>query len=141
MGDKSWNPPTVFDLFGDAVVRRVLVAASDAPVSANELVDDLDVSPPTVYRRINELLDHEFLAERRRIDGDGNQYRVFETTLRRVEFRVEDGGYDVDIGMRRDLTDRFESFWADLERARPNGAGSTTDRIERSDADDETHPS
>lgn len=141
MGDKNWDPATVFDLFGDSVVRRILVVASDAPVSANELVDRLDVSPPTVYRRINELLEHEFLAERRRIDEDGNQYRVFETTLRRIEFRVEDGGYDVDIGMRRDITDRFEAFWSDLERARPHGNRGSTERVDHTEGHDETHPS
>lgn len=131
MEDKTWNPATVFDLFGDTLARQVLVLASEDPISATELADQLDVSPPTVYRRTDELLDHDFLAEYRRVDESGNHYRVFETTLERVDFEIADGGYNVDIRMRQTLSDRFEAFWAEFERSSGAENIGPSDRIDR----------
>lgn len=115
MGEKEWVPTDVFDVFGDSLARQILVLASDRPLSAGELAKRLDVSRPTIYRRVNALIDYDLLRERKEIDVQGNNYQLFETTLRRVTFEIEDGGYNIDLAMRQRLADQFESFWSDLE--------------------------
>jgi DNA-binding transcriptional ArsR family regulator len=118
MGDKEWTPENVLDVFGDSLARRILVIASERPVSAEELSENLDVSPPTVYRRLNALSEHDLLREDQQIDGDGNHYTAYETTLDRVAFEIEDGEYAIDVQLRQGLVEGFEAFWSDLDRSR-----------------------
>lgn len=120
MGSKEWAPANVLDVFGDPVARATLVLASEQPRSASVIADELGVSDQTVYRRIDQLLDFDLLAEHRRIGENGNQYVEYETMLDAVTFTIEGGGYDVDLRMRQDLTDDFEAMWADLEEGTPD---------------------
>lgn len=117
MGEKEWVPSDVFDVFGDSLARRILVLASDRPVSADDLGTQLDVSKPTIYRRLNALIDYDLLRERQQIDVKGNHYKSYETTLRSVTLEIKDGGYNINLSMRQSLADQFESFWTDLEGA------------------------
>lgn len=132
MGEKEWEPADVFDVFGDRLARQILVLASERRVSADDLAEQLDVSAPTVYRRVNALSEYDLLAERQQLDVDGNHYQTFETAMKRVTLEIEDGGYTVDLQLRRRLADRFESFWSALEETSPQGRPEPHDR---SDAD------
>lgn len=117
MGEKEWTPADVFDVFGDSLARRILVLASDRPLSADEFADQFDVSRPTIYRRLNALIDYDLLRQRQEIDVDGNHYQVYETTLKRIAFEIEAGGYTIDMTMRQRLADQFDSFWTGLEES------------------------
>lgn len=121
---REWQPSNVFDVFGDDHARRILVATSEQPMAADDLADLLDVSTPTVYRRANTLIDYDLLRERRQIDPDGNNYKTYEATLKRIAFEIDDGGYEIDITMRRSLVDQFDTFWSDLERSGSEPLGS-----------------
>ena len=113
---KEWDPDTLFDVFGDRLARHVLVLASEGPLSAEDLAEHCDASLPTIYRRVDSLEELDLLQARMHVDSDGNQYRQFETALKRVGFAFDSGGIDVEVGLRRDLSDRFEAFWDELER-------------------------
>lgn len=115
MGDKEWSPSNILDVFGDPIARATLVLANGEPVSVKAVADDLDVSPPTIYRRIDPLVDANLLQESRRIDQNGNQRKVYETLLDEVTFTIEDDSYSVDIKVNQDLAGDFESIWSDLE--------------------------
>lgn len=117
MSEKEWDPETVLDVFGDSLARRILVVASERPVSAEKLSELFDASSPTVYRRLNELSEYDLLREDRRVDSEGTHYTAYETTLDSVVFEIEDGGYTIDIQLRQGLVEGFENFWADLEGA------------------------
>lgn len=114
MSKKESDTSRIFDLFGDDLSRQILVLASESPLSANELASTLNTSDPTVYRRINALLEYDLLREHQEIDTDGNHYKTFETTLDRIAFEIEDGGYNIDLQLRQDLVDQFDDFWSDL---------------------------
>jgi uncharacterized protein YdhG (YjbR/CyaY superfamily) len=105
------------DVFGNEYARQILALASVEPVAAEDIAEVLDASLPTVYRRVNVLLEYDLLKERTQVDEDGHHYQTFETSLKRVSFEVEDGGIDIDLELRRDLFDRFSDFWQDLEDA------------------------
>lgn len=115
MGQKEWRPSNVLDVFADTVARNTLVLANGQPVSANKLAETLDVSPPTIYRRIDPLVDANLLKELHRVDPDGNQHKEYETVLEEVTVAIENDGYAVDIQVDRDLTDDFEAMWSDIE--------------------------
>lgn len=128
MGEKEWTPSDVFDVFGDSLSRRILVLTSERPLSADELADQLDVSHPTVYRRVNALVEYDLLTEQQQLDADGNHYQTVETTLKQVAFEIDDGGYNVELTMRQSLADQFESFWSDLEESRPDRPSAVDER-------------
>lgn len=132
MGEKEWSPSDVFDVFGDRLARRILVLASERPVSADDLSEQLDVSRPTIYRRVNALIDYDLLNEQQRLDADGNHYQTVETTLKQVVFEIEDGGYNVSLEMRQSLADQFESFWSDLDQPGAEETRGVDDQPERS---------
>lgn len=119
MGDKEWSPSNILDVFGDSIARATLVIANGSPVSVKEIAEALDVSNPTIYRRIDPLVDANLLAERRRVDTDGNQHKEYETILDEATFSIEGDSYTVDIQVDQDLTHDFESIWSDLESASP----------------------
>lgn len=121
---KEWEPETVFDVLESDVARRILVVASDGPMSADELAEACDTSLPTVYRRVDVLSEYDFLTEDRELDAQGNHYKTFETALERIAFDVDADGFAVDLERRTGLVDRFEEFWTELgESAAAAGGG------------------
>lgn len=120
---KEWDPQNVFDVFGSEHARQILVLASMRPMSAEELADHCDTSRPTIYRRLNALQEYDLVTEHLELDDDGHHYKTYETSLQRICFEVEDGGFNIDIQLRQDLVEQFGDFWGDLENA-----SSTDDR-------------
>lgn len=134
MTGTEWDETNILDILGDTLCRRVLVLCSRDKVSAGRLADRLDVSPPTVYRRIDSLVDYGLVREHRRMDEEGNHYRTFETALDRVEVAVTSRGYEVDVHPRHDIGGRFEEFWSEFrtggysgDDGRSTGTGSGSD--------------
>lgn len=126
MGEKEWSPSNILDIFGDSIARATLVIADGNSVSVKEIADKLDVSDPTIYRRIGPLVDANLLKEHRRIDRDGNQHKEYETILDEATFRLDGDSYTVDIQLDQDLTDDFESIWSDLNSSNPQQETSDT---------------
>ena len=140
MGEKEWSAESVFDLFGDDLARRILVLASDRAVSADDLDDHLEASRPTIYRRLNALLDRDLLVEHQELDERGNHFKSFETALERVSFAIEDGGYDIELELRRGLVGQFQAFWSDLEAAGAEGGEAAGRPASEGSAPEDVHP-
>lgn len=111
---KEWDPDTLFDVFGSETAREILALLSVEPMSAMELGNRLDVSEPTVYRRLDVLERYDLVTEDQQIDDEGNHYKTYETSLERIAFEIDDGEFFVDVRLKRDLVDQFERFWDDL---------------------------
>lgn len=139
MGDKEWSPSDVFDVFGDALSRQILVLASEQPLSADDLAEYLDTSAPTVYRRLNGLQEYDLITESQQIDTDGNHYQTFETTMKRISFELTEGGYKIDLQMRHSLADRFDSFWTDLEQSSRHTEHTPAESADDNLPDDPSH--
>lgn len=110
MGEQSEEVgvATVGELLEDEYTRSILAETSSKPLSAQELVERCDASPPTVYRRINRLQELDMLDEDQRLDPDGHHYREFSARLDRVTIELRNGEYAVSI--RRTETDAVERF-------------------------------
>ncbi len=85
-------------------------------MSASELSDVCGTSLPTVYRRIEEMVACDLLAERNEIDADGNHYKTYEAALERATVHLEDGEFvvDLDTGERGDAPNRLMRMWSDI---------------------------
>lgn len=103
--DREWDPETVFEVLGSELVRRILALAEMHPCSADQIAEYCDASKPTVYRRLNVLQEYDLLVERHAVDDDGTHYKTYETALESICFRVEEGRFEVDIELTRDLID------------------------------------
>jgi len=101
----DWDPETLFDVLGSEEVRRILALADREPTSAGELADRLDVSQPTVYRRLDACEAYDLVERGTTIDDEGNHYQVYETNLERLCYVVDDGGFDVHVELRQDVVD------------------------------------
>lgn len=117
---KEWEPETIFDVLASDHAREILALTSVRPMSAQDLADHCETSLPTIYRRVNALLEYDLLQEDTQIDEEGNHYKTFATNLERIVFEINDGGVDIDIQLRKDLVDQFDEFWRDLEDADRN---------------------
>ena len=116
-GEADGDPiEDVLDTIGDRRARHVLASIAHEPRSAKEIAEELDLSLPTVYRRIEELEDFSLVEGRTEIAADGNHYRVFECTFDSTVISLDDGEYEVQIFREGNVPDRFASLWDDLSR-------------------------
>lgn len=116
--DTSVELEEIIELNSRQAPRCILAAANDQSCTAEELVDECDVSTPTIYRHVDVLQEHGFLEETIRIDRSGDHRKAYETTLDRVCLTFVDGVVGADIHVRQNFIDKFSSFWSDLEQSR-----------------------
>jgi len=107
---------TVVELLDDEYARAILAATSIEPMSAAQLAERCEASPPTVYRRLNRLREEELVAAAQQLDPEGHHYEVFSARLARLEVELDDGDYEVEIERReRDAADRFTELFEGLK--------------------------
>jgi DNA-binding transcriptional ArsR family regulator len=87
----------VLDTLGDEQARRVLLELADDSCSAKQLSDRMDMSLPTIYRRIEELRKLDLLGSKTVVADDGNHFEEYECTFDSTLISLEDDAYDVQI--------------------------------------------
>jgi DNA-binding transcriptional ArsR family regulator len=97
-------------LLDDATVRCILLATRKEPMSAEQLGERCDVSPTTVYRRLDDLRDADLVEERTELDEDGHHFSVYAATLDRIVLDVTDDGFALSVERRETMSDRFTRF-------------------------------
>jgi len=106
----------VLDTIGDEKARDVLAAISEEPRSAKQLGEALEMSLPTVYRRIEMLEENDLVRSSTYVAEDGNHYDVYESNFDSTVIRLEDDQYDVRIYRKENVPDRFANLWDDLSK-------------------------
>lgn len=74
----------VLEVLSDEYTHTLLEALSDSPQPARSLVEDCDMSRPTVYRRLNRLQEYGLVRTTTEINPDGHHRKLFEATLDRL---------------------------------------------------------
>ncbi|MFC6725266.1 ArsR/SmtB family transcription factor [Halobium palmae] len=97
-------------LLADETAQRILIETTTEPMSADELSDACDVSPQTVYRRLEDLKEHDMITEDVRIDDGGHHYKVYTATVDRVVVELTPEGFTLDLSLRERMTTRFTRF-------------------------------
>lgn len=108
------DPCDLFALLDDEYARALLVTLRDEEMTATRLHEETDASLATVYRRLDELADCGLVAERTRIDPDGNHYGVYEATLGELRVELTPEGFEATVDRREDVADAFTRIWEEI---------------------------
>lgn len=113
MGDADAE---LIGLLDDEYARAILAATAREPMTASELAEVCDASPPTVYRRLDALADADLIAERTEPDPDGHHRGVYAARLDAVHVALHEEGFDVAVDRREPETvaDRFTRLYEGL---------------------------
>lgn len=105
----------ILDTIGDSHARTVLAEVSRKEQSAKELAAGLDLSLPTIYRRLEMLESHDLVKERTLVADDGNHYKEYTCNFNSTVISLEDDDFEVRIFREENLPDRFSQLWDDLQ--------------------------
>ncbi|MFC6826155.1 winged helix-turn-helix domain-containing protein [Halopelagius fulvigenes] len=97
MGEESGDVG-ILDALGDEEARRLLASVSERPRSAKDLATEHDLSLPTVYRRLELLIDTGLASSQMFVTEEGGHYKVYEASFRRAVVDLDDGEYGVRLG-------------------------------------------
>lgn len=114
----------LLDVLSDEYARDILAATSIKPMSAQQLVDECEMSKPTVYRRVERLQAYGLLDEQTKIRTSNNHYSVYSATLSEVSIELDTGSFEVAVThndgesfpgeQESDTADRFTKMWEDF---------------------------
>lgn len=104
----------LLSLLGKERVRQILVETSRESMSAKELSEKCDVDVSTIYRRVDEMVEHDLLVERTQIEADGSHHSVYEPNIDHLDVDIDDGIIDVSVHVREDAAQRFSRIWSDI---------------------------
>ena len=91
-----------------------ILDATDEPVSAQELSDDLGIPIATCYRRIDELTEHDLLELHDNIlSDDRRRIKVYRRSVEEVTVDF-DGGLSVHVEDRSEVTNKLDEAWRTL---------------------------
>lgn len=97
----------VAGLLENETSRCILVAAYGESKSVTALTDRCDSSKPTVYRRLEELEECDFVLEETKLEPDGNHHPIYRTNVRTVTFAVTGDGVEFTVDLDEPMADRF----------------------------------
>lgn len=100
----------IASLLADECTQTILTETVTEPMSADELSEVCDVSPQTVYRRLEELAEQNLIEEDLQPDPEGNHYKVYTATLDRVAVELTPDGFELQVSRRDRMADRFTQF-------------------------------
>jgi len=88
---RTYDAADIADIIFDEYSSAILTATSAEPVAVTNIVEAVGMSPATAYRRINQLVDHELLAERTWFDEAGNHIHTYESQFESVKIEIVNG--------------------------------------------------
>jgi len=90
----------VLDAIGDEKARRCCSVLWEEPKSAREVANLTGYSLPTVYRRLNRLVQAGLVESRTTIDPGGDHYEAFTATTERITVDLD--GFTVERELTRE---------------------------------------
>lgn len=85
------------DLLGDEMTRQVLETIADDGKGGREIAESLPVSRPTVYRRLNELVEAGLVDTTMVVCPDGHHHKQYRAVLEAARFQLGEGGLTADV--------------------------------------------
>lgn len=82
--------------------RTLLEQVAGEAKPARALVEAVDASRATVYRRLNALEEAGLVETATQYDEDGHHRKVFRATLERVTLELDDGGLSAHVATSTD---------------------------------------
>ena len=114
MGDEEQTVEEILDALGDAEARRILAAINPEALSAKEIAERLDLSLPTVYRRLDMLVARDLVVARTLVAENGNHYKVFECNFESTVVTLEGKKFRAEVRHGERIPERFSSLWEEF---------------------------
>ena len=106
---------TLLRLLDDDYAREILAETSREPMTVPELSENSEASPPTLYRRVEELKRAGLVRERTRPRQDGHHDTVYAATLTRLLVTLDDGVFEFELDRAdEDAVDRLQRLWSEF---------------------------
>ncbi len=96
-GTESVDREAMLSLMSDEYARDILNVLGEQPLAARELVDRLDASRATVYRRLDRLESAGVVESAMSIHPEGHHRKQFRVAVDRVRLTVGADGVTVKI--------------------------------------------
>lgn len=87
----------ILSLVSDEYAQRILDALGEEPLAARELVNRLDASRATVYRRLNRLESTGVVESSMTIHPEGHHRKEFRITVERMDLTFGSDGVMIDV--------------------------------------------
>lgn len=94
--DGTADSEELLALLSDDHAREILQSVSSEALPAREIADRVDLSRPTVYRRLNRLESAGLVTMSMSYDPDGHHRKQYRTTLEEVVLSMDGGRLVVD---------------------------------------------
>jgi len=91
-GDESVAAETVLDILSDDYAQRIVEVLASQPAPAAMIVEQLDASRPTVYRRLNSLEAAGIVESTVALDPDGHHRKRFHLIVENIGFQLDTDG-------------------------------------------------
>lgn len=112
IGDRSSHD--ILDTIGDEMARRLLIAVRENPQSAKGLAESCDLSLPTVYRRMDVLMDHGLVTEQTVVADDGNHYKEYRCNFDSTLISLGDQQFELEIYREETDSDGATGPWEEF---------------------------
>ncbi|WP_411962984.1 winged helix-turn-helix domain-containing protein [Haloferax sp. YSMS24] len=93
----SVSSDELLDILGDTESRALLVALRRESQSAKELGETVDLSLPTVYRRLDRLGEYDLVTSTTEVRADGTHYRQYECAFDETVVTLSPDGFQVKL--------------------------------------------
>ncbi|MEF8780336.1 MAG: winged helix-turn-helix domain-containing protein [Haloferacaceae archaeon] len=90
----TWDLVT---LLNDEYAREILTAITDEAKPAREIAEECGVSRPTVYRRLDRLLEVGLIEEREQPTHSGRHRKRFRVAADGAVLRLREDGFETDV--------------------------------------------
>ncbi|MCU4924883.1 winged helix-turn-helix domain-containing protein [Halobacteria archaeon AArc-dxtr1] len=95
--ESGFESTAQLNVLGDECARTILAATCEEPRTAKELTKRTESSSATVYRRINNLLESNLVAECIRFEEDGSHTTAYEATVETLFVQIDADGIEVSV--------------------------------------------
>lgn len=111
----STNDEDVLALLDDPYARCILMATAREPMTASQLEEHCDASHPTIYRRVNALIDAGLVNKRTELDPKGHHRNIYIATLEELVVSLATEGLHVQVEQQEEaVADRFTRMYERL---------------------------
>lgn len=97
----------LLELLCDVQSIVILAATSAEPLKVKTIAETFEVSLPTAYRRINELVECNVLEKTSHLDEMGNTYHLYETNFQELRLVISEGRVELHINQDQ-TSDQYE---------------------------------
>jgi len=117
MTSKTSDQKLMMELLANENSRNILCLTSKKEYSANQLSNELDIAPATIYRNLKHLEDAGMIQIVKTImDNHGNEEKYFRCSIRRIIIDINNGKLDI-RSENEDLGDSIIRLWKRIARS------------------------